>query len=375
MSLSTCTIFSPLADLALLEPTLRKLAGEGQVRREGEQFVAQQRRLLRMQSLYFQPVPPGPQMDDMRSSLRHVFAAVPTEHGALRAALLQRIAQFQVAVIVTGKRLVGMEDLIFGAAKALDGMVFWGGNELLDAKGKLVMSFAGKTRVDALDGAKAGSPLPSTPLSLEALTRQVRSETALKAMKVPVNPVGQPLADDERPCRSATEVADRALALLLMGLKGNRVAPAQLQRLVERLDLLPVLSPAERAFIETPEPDEAALLAALWQFESAWAALWAVGWVEALDFPDQQCAPEQQLKRIRQAESRAALHAEMILRPEDELLEDADLSMRMHWALVDSHLQRKEPPADMLPGVVFERQRFFYWLIHAGDWDFLAGAI
>lgn len=369
--MQTCTIFSPLGDCDRLQATLVELAGAAQVSVEGDKVVARQRRLILQQRLEFQPVLPGVQLDDMRARLLHVYAALPTSNGAIRAALQQRIAQFRVAVVVTGKRLVGMEDLIFGVTKAMDGLVFWGGNELLDAKGKLVMSFAGKTGLAEFDGAKAGADLPPPPASAAAIARKAHTDALLKEHKVPLNPAGQPMVEEEI-CRTQAEVAGRALALLLVGLKGNRVADAPLRRLAESLDILPALSPSEREFWALAEPDEAACFAALWQMEGCWAALWALGWVEVLNFPDTPCVMGPHLKRIRAATDRASLLAEMTLRPTDELLDAIDQSARMYWAVKDSHLQRKDPPADMIPGVVFERQRFFHWLLHPGDWDAVA---
>jgi Domain of unknown function (DUF4272) len=375
MSLQTCTIFSPRADCTLLEPTLRQLAGNDKLRQEADQWIVRQRRIIAFQDIAFQPVLPGQQFDYMRSSLHHVFAAVPTAHEAMRAALLQCIQRFQVAVVVTCKRLVGMENLIFGVAAAMDGLVFWGGNELLDAKGKLVMSFAGKTLVAAFDGVKASAPYTPPPVSAAALARRTRSEELLKAHKMPLNPAGLALSEAETVCRSAADVADRALALLVMGLKGSRVAPAKLTQIVERLDILPLLSASELAFYQDPAPDDAACVAAAWQFEGWWAALWALGWVDRLAFPDQQCTPATMVERFRTAEGRAALFAEVRLRGEDELLDAADLSLRLHWALIDSHLRQLDPPGGIIPPLVFERQRFFYWLLHPGGWDELGAAL
>jgi hypothetical protein len=367
--MQTCTIFSPLPDTNALESALQALAGDTQVSLEDGQLVVWQRRILTRQRLQFQPTVPGEQFGFMCRSLRHVYGALPTSHGAIREALLQRIQDFQTAVVVTGKKLVGMENLIFGAAKALDGLVFWGGNEMLDAKGKLVMNFAGKTNLSVFDGAKAATQAPLPVFTPEAIARKALNDEALKARKIPLNPAAQPLDDIALVLKETNAVIDRMLALLLTALKGNGLPQAEAAAFATAYDILPLLSPAELDFFHVEAPEEAARVVATWRFEAWWAALFALGWVPQLAFPDGHCEPDEPLQRLYAAGSRTALYAQMQLRPREELLAAADLTKRLHWAFVDSYLRREDPPAGILTGALLERHRFFQWLLQPIDWD------
>lgn len=61
------------------------------------------------------------------------------------------------------------------------------------------------------------------------------------------------------------------------------------------------------------------------------------------------------------------------LRSIDEILDEADLIYRYHWACVDARIHRKNVPADLDSGVVFERHWGLNWLIGKGtddgNWD------
>ena len=54
------------------------------------------------------------------------------------------------------------------------------------------------------------------------------------------------------------------------------------------------------------------------------------------------------------------------------MLDQADLIYRLHWCVVDARLRNQpEPPADLQPGVVYERHYALNWLrgYHNADWD------
>ena len=63
--------------------------------------------------------------------------------------------------------------------------------------------------------------------------------------------------------------------------------------------------------------------------------------------------------------------AEAELRPQAEILSEADLIYRIHWATVDARVNGAEPPAGLNPSVVYERHYALNWLIgYAGqEWD------
>jgi hypothetical protein len=55
----------------------------------------------------------------------------------------------------------------------------------------------------------------------------------------------------------------------------------------------------------------------------------------------------------------------------DQILDQADLIYRYHWAVVDARVKGKQPPAGLDPGIVYERHYALNWLIRYSDqeWD------
>ena len=60
------------------------------------------------------------------------------------------------------------------------------------------------------------------------------------------------------------------------------------------------------------------------------------------------------------------------LRPRRELLDQADLIYRLHWACVDARVMGMPAPQVLEDGVVMERHRALFWLAGCDEmcgWD------
>jgi hypothetical protein len=59
------------------------------------------------------------------------------------------------------------------------------------------------------------------------------------------------------------------------------------------------------------------------------------------------------------------------LRTMKEILDEADLIYRYHWAVTDARVKGRDAPAGLDGGVVYERHYTLNWLIRYGDqeWD------
>src|SRR5581483_8518446 len=104
--------------------------------------------------------------------------------------------------------------------------------------------------------------------------------------------------------------------------------------------------------------------------EAAWTLLWALGFVPQLGKPAQECdvdfiagtvSPRTRSEFINDAE----------LRPIADILDQADLIYRYHWAVVDARINGRPMPAALHPGVTEERHYALNWLIgYLGQaWD------
>lgn len=63
--------------------------------------------------------------------------------------------------------------------------------------------------------------------------------------------------------------------------------------------------------------------------------------------------------------------SDAVLRPVSQILDEADLIYRYHWAVVDARVNSKDTPAGLEGGVVYERHYSLNWLIGYMDqeWD------
>jgi hypothetical protein len=205
----------------------------------------------------------------------------------------------------------------------------------------------------------------------DAMERKERSYIRLKSEGVSVNdrlPAIEGEAEVRR--RGVEEIAWRAMALLTVALKGEGLEPPVIEEIVGTYRLAGHFSPAEVSFIEYADPSWQDRIQFTWRYEAAWVMLWALGYVEALGVPTAVCDPADAVIVMRDRNPEQFI-ADSKLRPLPEILDEADLIYRYHWAVVDARLNDRSPPADLEPGVTMERHYALNWLIGYLDqeWD------
>ncbi|MEO0587544.1 MAG: DUF4272 domain-containing protein [Planctomycetota bacterium] len=207
--------------------------------------------------------------------------------------------------------------------------------------------------------------------SPEALERKARSNARLRDEGVPVNehlPARVSVEDSTR--RTAEEVALRAMALCVVAVKGEGLEQEIVDMLVQEYRLQDVFSPEEARFIANPNPTRQDRVQMSWRYENYWTMLWALGFVDTLEKPTTLCNVPLAVT-ILQEHGRDGFLAKAKLRPQAEILDEADLVYRYNWAVVDARVNDREPPADLERGVVYERHYALNWLIGYADqaWD------
>ena len=207
--------------------------------------------------------------------------------------------------------------------------------------------------------------------SPEAAKRKERSDSLLRSQGIPVNqylPVIETEAEAKR--RTTEEVAYRALALLTVALKGEGLEQPVVEKLVKDYQLNDRLSPNETAFIQNESPRKQELVNFTWRYEAAWTLLWALGYIESLEKPDKICDVAKAVG-IMKARAAKQFISDARLRPLSEILDQADLIYRYHWAVVDARINNKPALSGIEPGVVMERHYALNWLIGYMDqeWD------
>jgi hypothetical protein len=205
----------------------------------------------------------------------------------------------------------------------------------------------------------------------EAKTRKQRSEAVLRAEAVPVN-AALPVIETESKARrrSKEEVAHRALALLVVAVKGEGLDQGTVQKIAKQYGLTPYFTPKERGFLQDASPSQEDRVQFSWRYEAAWTLLWALGFVDKLDKPSKICDVARAVKLMKERTAQQFI-TESKLRSLQEILDQADRIYRYHWAVVDARLKGKDPPGGLEPGVTLERHHALNWLIGYMDqeWD------
>jgi hypothetical protein len=209
-------------------------------------------------------------------------------------------------------------------------------------------------------------------ISAEAIDRKLRSEEILRAEGVPVL-ASLPVIDSaaEALKRSKEKVALRTLCVLFVAAKGEGLGEDLVEQLLESYELRPHLTPEELAFVLDKSPSEYDRIQFTWRHEAAWTLLWALSFVDQLGQPAQICdvgfAASTMAKRTT-----SQFIEDSELRPIAEILDQADLIYRYHWAVRNAVTRGQEVPAALDPGVTQERHHALNWLIGYDDdkgWD------
>lgn len=205
----------------------------------------------------------------------------------------------------------------------------------------------------------------------EGAQRKARSIARLKREGVPYIDWLPRIEDStEARIRSKDEIIGRACALMLVAFKGAADQHERAAEFRQALGNLAKLSPDEIAFLDNPKPTEAQSNQYGWASEAALPLLWSLG-LHGMGRPEKATDP-QELFRMTVAENAERPRREGKLRPTAELLDQADLIFRYHWAVRDAALNDREWPAGLNGDVVMERHKALNWLVgyaESADWD------
>ena len=231
---------------------------------------------------------------------------------------------------------------------------------------------AGVSVSDRVPVATVQLPPPEGPVSLyqDQILRKQWSEDVVAAQGVAINRHLPCIEGEyETQLRTADEVAGRLLALALVAVKGEGLEQDLVEAIVAERDARRLFTPREVAFIDDPDPSQHDRIQFSWRYEAAWTLLWALNLIEPmLGPPNAACDPARLVAIVRDTDDLAA-HG---LQSANNILNEADLIYRYHWAVRQNSIDGTAAIGDLHSGVVMERHHALNWLIgysERADWD------
>lgn len=203
--------------------------------------------------------------------------------------------------------------------------------------------------------------------------RRGRSEAYCQAHDVPFYSNPNSLfvdPEDSVAIRTKDEVVDRALALCYIGLKSEGLEQRHLDMMDKNFNISSKLTDREKDYATAAQPTEQQRIDANWRYESLHVMLWALGFIDTLSYPSQMCDVGADVKIIHDL-TEEQFRQKAKLRSKKEILDQADLILRLDWACVNARVKNAPAPGNLDGSVVFERHHSLNWLINYmdQDWD------
>ena len=327
--------------------------------------------------------PPDPLLDNLRGMAGFVRSLPYDPAGALVTTFVAKIGTVnaQVACIAEPDYDDAFAAGLRAVARELDAFVFASpdlpfarddAQHFLDADFRLVVGGSGASDVEEVDvvASAAHYDPPAESATAEQRRRKSESERLLADRGVTVNArLPCVVGAEALALRPASEVLDRAYALLVVAARGEDVPREKLDG-IRAARGITALSPAEQAAYDDPALDAQHAGALVWRYEGLNVLLWSLGLAEALPYPSEMCDVAAMLNLLLPT-PREEVAARARLRPGPAILDALDLHYRCHWACVDARVNGAEAPGGLHPGVVYERHRALNWLTRYRDqaWD------
>ncbi len=216
-------------------------------------------------------------------------------------------------------------------------------------------------------------PVENIEATKDQQERRTQSEAYCKAHDIHVYANPNALfveAEDKINLRTKDEVVDRAIALLYIGLKSEGLEQSHLDKLDKDFNITPKFSAKEKAYATAAHPTEQQTTDANWRYEGLHVMLRALGFIDSLAYPDQLCVVAHDVKIVHDL-GEQQFRQKAKLRTKKEILDQADLILRLDWACVNARIKGQPAPGNMDKSVVYERHYALHWLIHFlnQDWD------
>lgn len=308
---------------------------------------------------------------------------IPFEDDHLKELVLTQISVLNTVIAIESEKEINEDQLLLftDLLSKIGGIGFLPNGTLLDDEGAVIVYPDGQSgtsnfRPQACTRKVMGQEVPSE----EGEQRKNKTIAYLKERAIPYTaslPQLPPIEDCQ--FKTQEDIARRAVALLIViqfacdVAQGGNVEESRdfFVNMLRTYKVKNYLTHNERDFLQASEPDVQKAINIAWQYEAYWTLIWALGFVEELNFPDEVCDCEYAIQVVSNCETFEQFYLQAVMRSQVEILDEADKIYRYHWACVDSRIQERPAPAGMNESTVMERRRGLFWMIgHRNEeWD------
>lgn len=216
-------------------------------------------------------------------------------------------------------------------------------------------------------------PVDNITATKDQSERRAKSEDFCKSKNIPIYKNPNSLfvdAEENVTIRKKDEVVDRAIALCYLELKSEHADKKILADFDKKYNVMAKLTANEKEFALSDNPTQQQMTDANWRAESYHVMLWALGYIEALNYPNEVCNVADDVKHLF-SRTEKEFRENSKLRTKIEILDQADLILRLDWACVNARVKNETAPGGLDKSVVYERHYSLNWLIKFmnQDWD------
>ena len=324
------------------------------------------------------------------AGMANYFSSAETSQVELKENVLRQIRVFNCVTGITfdidnnEDRTNYIINCLFAIANDVNGFLLYPSMQIYTKEGKLLFSIRGESQLteftpignaDLLDG--------NRPEESEADTeRRLRSIAQLKKKDIPyMEYLRSEALESEIRLKSREEMVKRAAALFAVAVYSEVIlsedpdrekALFYFNKMEELYGVKSYLTKGETTYIDDPEPEQQTCIQFVWRYECCGVLLWAAGVVDDLSYPSDIIDVPVLAAIFWQHKGLQDLLSKGYSRPETEILDAADLTLRYDWACVDARIHGQEAPGGLDSGIVVERHYAFNWIIGANggaDWD------
>ena len=314
----------------------------------------------------------------MLEGMMNFIAQISTPHTLSQSKLMTKVQQTNSALAIVSEDLDLFEKALFKLIEQYDGFAFVDGTSWLTHSKEVILDIHGNSQNPTLDITKEEIRLGfaeqnnAVEITTNQKGRKRKSIDFLKNLGIPTIEHLPCIIDDEKAqIRSIEAIVRRMVAITITAVKAEGLEMERTNQIIHQFGAASYFSPEEVDFLNNQTPSQQELAKFSWRYEGLWVLLWSLDFIKMLALPTDICDVGKAVTIIIDAGTIDALIKQANLKSKKQILDATDLIYRLNWACVDSNLKGENMPANINPGIVYERHYAFNWLISNNNeaWD------